>query len=58
MRHGLEDWMERHNTMTLDDMRGRSSLQHTPNPSAFERANYIRVLHSWTADARQTVPEE
>jgi dihydroorotate dehydrogenase (fumarate) len=58
MRRGLEEWMERHHTMTLDDMRGRSSLQHTPNPSAFERANYIRVLHSWTADARQTVPEE
>jgi dihydroorotate dehydrogenase (fumarate) len=58
MRRDLEDWMERHKTLTLDDMRGRSSLQHTPNPSAFERANYIRVLHSWTADTRQTVPEE
>ena len=58
MRRGLAQWMERHNTVTLDEMRGRASLEHTTNPSAFERANYIRVLHSWTADARQRVTAE
>jgi dihydroorotate dehydrogenase (fumarate) len=47
MRRGLEEWMERHGMPALDDMRGLSSLQKTTNPAAFERANYIRVLHSW-----------
>lgn len=47
MQRGLEQWMERHNMSTLDEMRGLSSLQKTTNPAAFERANYIRVLHSW-----------
>jgi dihydroorotate dehydrogenase (fumarate) len=47
LRRGLEQWMERHEIATLDSMRGLASLEKTTNPSAFERANYIRVLHSW-----------
>ena len=31
----------------LDEARGRSSLKRTRDPSAFERGNYIRTLHSW-----------
>jgi dihydroorotate dehydrogenase (fumarate) len=47
MRRGLEDWMEWNHMAHLDEMRGRSSLRVTRNPSAFERANYIRTLQSW-----------
>lgn len=47
MRQGLEQWMERHQMPRLDDMRGRSSLKTTRDLAAFERANYIRTLHSW-----------
>jgi dihydroorotate dehydrogenase (fumarate) len=47
LRRGLDEWMERHQMATLDEMRGLASLQKTANPAAFERANYIRVLHSW-----------
>jgi dihydroorotate dehydrogenase (fumarate) len=35
MRRGLEEWMDWHKLAGLDD------------PGAFERAQYIRTLHSW-----------
>ena len=47
MRLGLEQWMEQHQLATLDEARGRASLEHTADPSAFERAGYIRTLQSW-----------
>jgi dihydroorotate dehydrogenase (fumarate) len=47
MRDGLERWMESHRFATLDDVRGRLSLSNSPDPSAFERATYIRTLSSW-----------
>ena len=47
MRHGLEQWMEWNKVTRLDEMRGRSSLETTPGRAAFERANYIRTLHTW-----------
>jgi dihydroorotate dehydrogenase (fumarate) len=47
MRRGLEEWMEKHGVLTLDEMRGLSSLQQTRDPAAFERANYIAALQSW-----------
>jgi hypothetical protein len=40
--------MEEHDVPTLEDMRGMSSLQQTSEPAAFERANYIAALQSWT----------
>jgi dihydroorotate dehydrogenase (fumarate) len=48
MRRGLERWMEWHKLERLDQVRGRSSLHDTTDPDAFERAHYIRSLHSWT----------
>jgi dihydroorotate dehydrogenase (fumarate) len=47
MRHGLLDWMDWNKIPHLDDMRGRSSLYTTGDRGAFERANYLRTLHSW-----------
>jgi dihydroorotate dehydrogenase (fumarate) len=47
MREGLARWMEWQKVASIDEMRGRVSLQHVPDPGAFERANYIRALHSW-----------
>jgi dihydroorotate dehydrogenase (fumarate) len=49
MRDGLVRWMESHGLATLDEVRGRLSLANSPDPSAFERANYIRTLSSWHA---------
>jgi dihydroorotate dehydrogenase (fumarate) len=47
MREGLEQWMEWHQIESIDQIRGRVSLAHASDPSAFERANYIHMLHSW-----------
>jgi dihydroorotate dehydrogenase (fumarate) len=43
----LVAWMEWHQCASLDEMRGRVSLINSPDPSSFERANYIRTLHRW-----------
>lgn len=48
MRLGLERWMEWHKMAKLDEVRGRVSLKQTKDPAAFERANYIRALQSWS----------
>jgi dihydroorotate dehydrogenase (fumarate) len=47
MRHSLEQWLEWHNIGSLAEARGRLSHQRTQNPGAYERANYIRTLHTW-----------
>ena len=49
MRQGLERWMKWHGKNRLDEVRGSVSLQTTDDRSSFERAHYIRTLHSWTA---------
>ena len=46
LRAGLERWMEHHEIAHIDDMRGRASLKDVVDPSAFERAHYIKALHS------------
>jgi len=51
MRHSLEQWLEWNNIGSLAEARGRLSHRATQNPSAYERAQYIRVLHSWGAPA-------
>ncbi len=48
MKRGLIDWLD-WRQMSLDEMRGKLSLQSNTNPGAFERAQYIRALHSWTS---------
>lgn len=47
MQQGLRRWMEWQKVATLDDMRGRVSLATVADPGAFERAHYIRALHTW-----------
>jgi dihydroorotate dehydrogenase (fumarate) len=44
---GLQDWMEPRNYESLQKMKGSMSRQHVINPSAFERANYIKILESY-----------
>jgi dihydroorotate dehydrogenase (fumarate) len=47
MRHSLEQWLEWHNMGSLAEARGRLSHRQTQDPTAYERANYIRTLQSW-----------
>ena len=49
VREGMAQWMEEHEYESLDQMRGSLSLLKCPNPQAFERANYMRVLAGWKA---------
>ena len=48
MRRGLADWLEWNGVSSVDAMKGAVSLKTRQDPGAFERAHYIRVLHSWT----------
>ncbi len=45
--NGLQEWMEPRNYSSLQKMKGAMSRQHVINPSAFERANYIKILESY-----------
>ena len=49
MRQGLERWMTWNSKDRLDEVRGAVSLRATDDRSSFERAHYIRTLHSWIA---------
>jgi dihydroorotate dehydrogenase (fumarate) len=44
---GLRHWLEDHEYESVDQMRGSMSLKNCPDPSVFERANYLRVLQLW-----------
>ncbi|MEM1057697.1 MAG: dihydroorotate dehydrogenase-like protein [Verrucomicrobiota bacterium] len=44
MLRQLENWMEEHGHGSLEDFRGKLSLQHVADPSALERAHYVNLL--------------
>lgn len=45
----LRTCMDDHGYDSVSQLRGSASHATSANPSAFERANYMRTLHSWTA---------
>jgi len=47
LRDDLDGWMERHGFASLAPLRGSMSLSRVADPSAFERANYIRILEDF-----------
>jgi dihydroorotate dehydrogenase (fumarate) len=47
LRDGLSHWMDWQKCASIDAMRGKVSLQHVVDATAFERANYIRTIQSW-----------
>ncbi len=46
----IERWLEVHEYESLGQARGSMSQQKVAEPAAFERANYMKVLHSWKYD--------
>jgi dihydroorotate dehydrogenase (fumarate) len=44
---GLQQWMEMHEYESVSQMKGALSQRACPEPAAFERANYMKVLGSW-----------
>jgi dihydroorotate dehydrogenase (fumarate) len=44
---GVQSWMEENEYDSINQMKGSMSQQAVAEPSAFERANYIKVLSSF-----------
>lgn len=59
MRHGIQHlqkvememaaWLEKHDYKSLGEIKGIMSQKNCPDPSAFERAQYVRGLSSYTS---------
>jgi dihydroorotate dehydrogenase (fumarate) len=47
LRAGLAAWMERRGYTSVEQMKGSMSQRSVADPSAFERANYIKILESF-----------
>jgi dihydroorotate dehydrogenase (fumarate) len=46
MERGISDWMEQHEYESVRQMQGSMSQLRCPDPSAFERAQYMRAVKS------------
>jgi len=44
LEHGLREWMESHEYDSVRQMQGSMSQLRCPDPSAFERAQYVRAV--------------
>ncbi len=44
---GMQQWLAAHEYESLEQARGSMSLRTSPDPSAFERGNYMKILRSW-----------
>jgi dihydroorotate dehydrogenase (fumarate) len=47
VREGLAEWLEEHEYDSLRQLQGSMNLRRCPDPRAYSRANYVRVLQSW-----------
>jgi dihydroorotate dehydrogenase (fumarate) len=47
LRNQLEAWLENHEYESIEQMQGSMSHKNVPNPKAFQRFNYMRVLSSY-----------
>jgi dihydroorotate dehydrogenase (fumarate) len=41
---GVDQWLDRHDYTSLEEIKGILSHKESPNPAAFERANYVQLL--------------
>lgn len=47
----LRTWLDEREYSSVSQLRGSASQAGVEDPGAFERAQYIRTLHSWSAPA-------
>jgi dihydroorotate dehydrogenase (fumarate) len=47
----LRQWMDEHEYESVTQLKGSVSAATSDDPAGFERANYVRTLHSWTTPA-------
>ncbi len=50
----LRAWLDDHDYASVAQLRGSATRATAGDPAAFERANYQRTLHSWTAPPDRT----
>ena len=50
----LVTWMTEHEYQSVAQLRGSATQASSGDPAAFERANYIETLHSWSAPHDRT----
>ena len=56
---GIEEWLAEHDYESVEQMKGSMSMRNVPNPVAFARANYARLVTSFASpyDWRMAEPE-
>lgn len=47
LRREIDHWMVEHEYESVAQMRGSMSLQRCPDPAAYERGNYVKLLQTW-----------
>jgi len=47
---GIDAWLAEHGYDSVEQMKGSLSQQSCPDPDAFERANYMKALQSYTSE--------
>jgi dihydroorotate dehydrogenase (fumarate) len=47
VRRGLSHWLEEREYSSLEQAQGSMSLLRCPDPEAFERGNYMKILQTW-----------
>ena len=50
VRRGVATWLIEHDYDSLAQARGSMNLLRSPDPGAYERANYMDILKSWKAE--------
>jgi dihydroorotate dehydrogenase (fumarate) len=50
----LVQWMDEQEYVSVDELRGSVSYAASDDPSAFERANYLKTLRSWSTPVDRT----
>ncbi|MGD1012514.1 MAG: dihydroorotate dehydrogenase-like protein [Acidimicrobiales bacterium] len=48
----MRSWLADHEYASVDELRGSVSRETSDDAGAFERANYLKTLHSWTTPSR------
>jgi dihydroorotate dehydrogenase (fumarate) len=49
IRQALSNWLDQHEYESLKQLIGNMNLKRVPDPSGYERANYVKLLQSWHA---------
>lgn len=51
IRNDLEAWLESHEYLSVNQMRGSMSMGNVDDPAGFERANYMQALISYSSES-------